>query len=152
MSNHFQESRIKTMDLSRLNTLKTQIVEAKQFDKPFNYFFDHFGEVREFIHVGERTQSPLLDEVLKRLGENLYGEGAPYVPGILTEIKEYHFIHGNCFLAGRLAVLIFFTDLDMGLLSVAEPGKGALMMRFTSYLVEQDQAGRIIAHTGTDVQ
>ena len=140
------------MDLSRLDTLKTLIVEAKEFAEPFNYFFDHFGEQRDFMREGERTQNSLLDEILKRLGENLYGEGAPYVPGILTEIKDYHFFHGNCFVAGRLGVVIFFSDLDMGLLSIAEPGKGALMMRFTSYLVEQDQVGRIIARTGTDVQ
>ncbi len=130
------------MDLNRLSTLKEKLVDAEDFGDPWDFFFDHFGEDPEFFECGERTESSLLKAVLTRIGQELFGDDATTTEPTLVELQEHHFIHGSCFIQGRLTVVIFFSDIDMGLLSVLDPTKGdhyTALVRFSSYQMESDK-------------
>ena len=36
----------------------------------------------------------------------------------MTELREHNFVHGTCFIDEKLAMVIFFTDIKMGLTSL----------------------------------
>ena len=40
----------------------------------------------------------------------------------MTEINEERFIHGTCFLDGNITLVMYFSDLDIGIASISEGG------------------------------
>ncbi len=140
------------MDLSQLDELKSKLVGADDFGDPWNFFFDNFGESPEFMALGEPMESDLLETVLGRIAGEVF-EGTPSTtPPMLVSLKEHHFIHGSCFMEGRLAVIIFFSDIDMGMLSILRSDSSAMLIRFSSYQIEKDKAINLHPGSSTTVQ
>lgn len=135
------------MDLSLLPTLKEKLMLAEQLSEVWDYFFDHFGESPEFIALGELKESPLLESILERLGTELFGPGASLQAVQLTYLSEHQLAHGSCFLAGRLATVIYFADIGMGTVAVDDRGTGLTQfVRFTQMgAVPDDQEGSEIS-------
>jgi hypothetical protein len=126
------------MNLKKLSTLKDKLMEAKDFREPWNYFFDHFGDDPEFMmKAGKRADDTVLKQVIAHVGQELFNTPKVSVTNmLLTEIPKYHFIHGGCFIQGRMATLIFFDDIDMGLLAVSMGGHETMFARFSSIIME----------------
>lgn len=130
------------MDLNGLDTLKDKLVTAKDFTDPWEYFFDHFGDNPDFLKLGDKVSEPMLSAIVAKIGQQLFGEKAVTSEPLLVEIPERHFIHGSCFIQGNLTVIVFFSDIDMGLLAVMNPvpdGPETLLVRFSSYQMESDK-------------
>jgi hypothetical protein len=106
------------MDLSLLETLKQKLTTAKEFTPVFTYFLDHFRKNPDFIALGERTDSPFLETVLAQIGKELFGKEVRVEDVLLTRLDAQQFIHGACSLGGRLANVLYFEDVRMGLLVV----------------------------------
>src|SRR5207244_1562321 len=90
------------MDLSLLKTLKQQLHEAEQFSDVWDYFMTHFGEVPEFIALGQRGSDPFLEMVLAEVGRQLFGREIRISNLLLTRIPEFGFIHGTVWIEGKL--------------------------------------------------
>jgi hypothetical protein len=121
------------MDLTLLATLKEKIASAKDFGSVWSYFFDHFGEDPAFIALGERTQDAFLEAILLQVGGELFGRQVALGNLLLTRLPEHHFIHGGFTLGGKLANVIYFDDIQTGLLAVlfsVTPSE-TKMVRFT---------------------
>lgn len=106
------------MDLTKLDTLKQKMHEAKVFSEVWDYFLTNFGEVREFIALGQRASDPFLVNVLETVGEQLFCKPVTVSNMMLTRIKEYGFIHGTVMLEGKLTSAIYFEELHKGLLAI----------------------------------
>jgi hypothetical protein len=106
------------MDLSLLKTLKTKLHEAEQFSDVWDYFLTNFGEVPEFIALGQRGSDPFLETVLAEVGKQLFGREIHVTNMLLTRIPEYRFIHGTVFLEGKLTTALYFEEIHKGLLAV----------------------------------
>ena len=120
------------MDLELLAVLKDKLVHASQFTDVINYFFDHFGENAEFIGLGEATRHPFLEGVLAEVGRQMFGNNVAIMDMLLTRLPEQHFIHGGGTLNGRVATVLYFEDIAVGLAAVASPGsKETKLARFT---------------------
>ncbi len=143
------------MDLSRLEKLKKMIVSAESFGEPWDYFFDHFGEKPEFMTLGKPAKHPVLEAVVEQLAREIYkGESEVTVTKpMLVELAEQKFVHGSFFVQGRMGVLIFFQDIDMGLMSLAaqSPEAPTLMMRFSTYMVDGEKAIQLNPRLSKDV-
>ena len=143
------------MDLSRLQNLKDMIVTAESFGDPWDYFFDHFGEDQEFMALGEATEHPILEAVVEKLGRELYKDSPAVVvtKPMLMKLEQYQFFHGSFFVQGRMGVLIFFEDIDMGLMSLSAESEESptLMMRFSTYQVDEDKAIHLNPRTNREV-
>ena len=100
--------------------------------EPWDYFFDHLGESRELPRLGKRVKkAPMLTGILQMVGGQVYQREAKVQDLQLTSLPKHHFLHGACFLAGRLATLLYFADIKMGVLSLDAPDK-TYFVRFTN--------------------
>ena len=120
------------MDLELLTVLKDKLVHATQFADVINYFFDHFGEDAEFIGLGDATRHAFLESVLAEVGRQMFGNQVAIMDVLLTRLPEQHFIHGGGVLNGRVATVLYFEDIAVGLVAVASPSsKETKLARFT---------------------
>ncbi len=143
------------MDLSRLEKLKDLIVSAESFGDPWDYFFDHFGDKPDFMSLGKPAEHPILQAVVEKLAREIH-KGASTVTvtkPMLVRIETHQFIHGSFFVQGRMGVLIFFEDIDMGLMSLSaeSPDAPTLMMRFSTFMVDGDKAVQLNPRLSKDI-
>lgn len=64
----------------------------------------------------------MLISSIKAVGKEFYGEDCTLSDYRMTGIEEHHFIHGTCFLDGNLVLVIYFTDINIGLASISMGG------------------------------
>jgi hypothetical protein len=121
------------MDLSLLATLKDKLANATDFGDVWTYFFDHFGEDREFIDQGDRADHPFLEAIIAQIGEELFGCKVAVENLLLTRLPDHDFYHGGFTFAGRMGNVIYFDDVQTGLLAVLMAGGSSetKMVRFT---------------------
>jgi hypothetical protein len=128
------------MDLKPLKTLKHMLVHGESFGDTFEYFFDHFGDKPEFMSHGDNIDEPFVVASVEEVAKQVFGEKASITPPTLVSIPEYDFLHGSCFMNKCLTVIVYYTDLDMGILAIQQPSKGTFFVRFTTYKVDPDKA------------
>jgi len=121
------------MKAEHFSALKEKMVGAVNFDEVWEYFFDHFSENPAFMNMGKKTQSALLQSILEDVGERLFRQKAKVTNMMLTEVSQHHFVHGACFVQGRLASVMFFKDINVGMLSILSSAQKheVSMIRFT---------------------
>jgi len=130
------------MNLQKLSVLKDKLITAKDFQDPWNYFFDHFGENPDFLQLGHRSHDPALKTIIEGIGEQLFKKKVKVSNFLLTEIAEHNFFHGACFIQGRIATVLFFKDIDKGLLAISmSMGSSAVsLVRFSSLKIESSRS------------
>ena len=106
------------MDLSLLSTLKQKLVHGTEFQEAQTYFFDHFAEDEEFLGLGERHEDRFLKSIIETVATQLFGRPIVIDDLLLIRLKDHYFIHGNCILGGRVATILYFEDVEQGLLSI----------------------------------
>jgi len=121
------------MKVEHFLALKEKILGAENFNEPWEYFFDHFSENPAFMNMGKKTQSPLLQSILEEVGERLFRQKVKVTGMMLTEISQHNFVHGACSVQGRLASVMFFKDVNVGMLSILSSAQSheVSMIRFT---------------------
>lgn len=103
-------------------TLKQRLISSEDFSETFDLFFQNFAEDPAFFDRGELSTNEMLPIVMKGTGKNFYGENCEVSNYRMTEIVEENFVHGTCFLEGNITLVIFFTDLNIGLASISMGG------------------------------
>ncbi|SMF96728.1 hypothetical protein SAMN02949497_4134 [Methylomagnum ishizawai] len=120
------------VDLKKLLILKDKLIKSKDFKEPCDYFLGHFAERPEFMRMGEPVDGEFMRPIVVELGNALLKRRPSEVRLTMTEIAEYHFLHGACLIDGKPANLIYFRDIDMGILSLLhEDAQGVVMARFS---------------------
>ncbi len=103
-------------------TLKQRLISSEDFSETFDFFFQHFAEDPAFYDCGEASKNEILPKVIKATGKNFYGENCEISNYRMTEITEENFIHGTCFLDGNITLVMYFSDLNLGLASISMGG------------------------------
>ncbi len=120
------------MDLVRFRELKRKLLHDKELPPVWAFFLDHFGENIEFMQLGERTENEFLYSLIATVGKQLFG--TVIVSRIcLARLPEHQFIHGGFTMGGRVGGLIYFEDVEVGLLAVSDipPGIETKYVRFS---------------------
>jgi len=60
-----------------------------------------------------------LKKILTKIGKEMFKKNINVTNLVLWEIPMYHFLHGGCFLHGRMTSVLFFTDIEMGMAAVS---------------------------------
>ncbi|KAF0248606.1 MAG: Uncharacterized protein FD167_1991 [bacterium] len=108
------------LDLKKLDILKQEIITAKDFKQPFNYFFDNFAENDQFLNIGKRVKYPELAKVLETISQRLLQKLNLRITNVLLiELAKQKFYHGTFFIDNRLANFIFFKDIDKGMIAIS---------------------------------
>src|ERR1700678_1375877 len=114
------------MGQSQISVLKQMITEESDFHKIWEFFLDHFGEDVEFIGTGQRLtdkKHPLFGTI-KAVGRqilarnNIASDPLEITNLLLIHVPDHKFIHGGMILQGRLANIIYFDDIKVGLMSM----------------------------------
>jgi len=130
------------LDMARLNTLKSQLLQATDFMAVFEYFMTHFGENPQFMAMGKGTRHAVIEAAVAQTFQRLYGQPLPVGQLLLTMLPKQHFVHGGGFYGEKLVNVLYFDDLQMGLLAVATPfGTSAIKLaRFTGITVSPTES------------
>lgn len=104
------------------NTLKQRLISSEDFSETFDVFFQNFAEDPAFYDRGKASTNDMLAKVIQVTGKKFYGEDCEISNYRMTEIDEENFVHGTCFLDGNITLVIYFTDLDIGIASISMGG------------------------------
>jgi hypothetical protein len=108
------------MDLTGLQTLKHKLLHDKELAPVYSFFLDHFGEHPEFMALGERTNHAFVEAVAVQVAQQMFGSDGAVRDLLLARVGEQQFIHGGLTVGGRIGGVIFFEDVQTGLVTVAE--------------------------------
>ncbi len=126
----------------KIDTLKTMLVTEDKFDRTLGYFFDNLGYDRAFLDAGKPTTNQTLQDILKSLVTQACGEGSAITQLKIFKAGKSKFIHGMCFINGGIGTVLFFEDLNVGLLAVSSPVSMSDIsyIRFSGTIIDPDQA------------
>jgi len=124
------------MKEKQMETLKRKVVNEPDLKKVFEYFFDHFGEDMDFIRSCTPIQHELLIQLLPILVRELLPP-ADYTRTLnlrLLHAPEYNFIHGAINVDKFYGGVIYFEDIQTGVISLCEfpPSGMTKFLRFNA--------------------
>jgi len=120
------------MDLKRFEALKEKMTSAKVLSTIMEYFLDHFGEVPGFTKLGHPTRNEIVESFLEKASLGWHQTKPLPNSFRLTEIPEYHFIHGVCMFEGGMLNVLYFDDIQTGLIvSAGNRMRQSYLMRFS---------------------
>ena len=108
------------MDLANLDVLKEKLRNEKELAPVWEYFLSEFGEQPAFASLCEPTQSTFLELVATQISQQLFTKEGKVEALRLMRVPEHKFIHGGCFINGCIAGMLYFEDIELGLLSACE--------------------------------
>ncbi len=108
------------MDLTQIPALKHKLLYEKQLSEVWSFFMDHFADHPEFAGFGEPTRHPFVETVVKQVGEQLFGVDGSISGLILLWDAQHQFLHGGFNMGSRPGGVIFFGDIQTGMLAVPE--------------------------------
>jgi hypothetical protein len=122
------------VDLKQLDVLKRKLATSSDFMEPWRYFLDCFAEDATFMRLGDRHKGSDLEGVIAAISGKLLSQNVSVDQALLTEIEGHEFVHGVCVVGGKMAGVIFFKDIDMGLLAITMSNRGGeiLLSRFST--------------------
>jgi hypothetical protein len=108
------------MDIDRLKELRKKLVIEKDLSEIWEFYMDHFADHEAFTDLGERAENEFLDAVLKKICAQLFRARAKIDDFLLISIADYDFFHGPFMVEGRIGGIIYFEDVNFGLIAVSE--------------------------------
>ncbi len=125
---------------AQLTTLKEKLVQARDFMPVMDYFMTHFGENPQFMTLGERAHHPVIEAAIIQTIQQLFGASISPHQLLLTRLPEERFIHGGGMFASQVLTVLYFEDLQMGLLAVTAPfGSDEIKLaRFTGTILSNN--------------
>jgi hypothetical protein len=120
---------------AKLDELKTMLVKAEDFGAVYNFFFDHVASNREFIEASQRGKNDKLKEILKLIGTEVLGKNCSLTNLLMLKIRRDNLFHGGGFLNGCISTIIYFSDIDMGMVAInTDPGTSKMTFTRISVL------------------
>jgi hypothetical protein len=108
------------MDIDRLKELRKKLVIEKDLSEVWEFYMDHFADHEAFTDLGELAENEFVEAVLKTLCAQLFGAEAQIDDFLLISIADYDFFHGPFMVEGRIGGIIYFEDVNFGLMAVSE--------------------------------
>lgn len=123
--------RKKTITLEDFATLRRNFVQAKDFAGFWNSFFDDFVQNPDFMEMGQPVQSASIESLVHRVGERMFQQPVKARDFMLFFVPDAHLIHGMFAVEDCSGNILYFDEIDMGLMGVVHPGGQTDFARFT---------------------
>ena len=121
---------------AELTKLKKLLQSERDFGKIADYFFSNLAEHPRFLDVGKPKHDPMVEAIIKNIGNSIFRKEVPVTQLMLIHIAEQDFYHGPCMINGKMTNVFFFKGDDVGMLSIVmnmQTGETS-HIRFTSIL------------------
>jgi hypothetical protein len=133
------------MTLNEAADLKKRMLETTDFPEFHDYYFTNFAEKESFRKLGRPLSTPRTDGIFHMIAEAYVAIGGPRLvnmKGLLIEIREAHLVHGALFVDGQLTTVLYFTDVKVGMCTIAGSRGGKDMdkyIRFSADMAKTEQ-------------
>ena len=126
----------------QVETLKNMLVNEGDFNNVIAYFLSNLGSIRVFANRGKPIKNKVLRDILSSIAAKSYGEGFTVTQLKLFRVGKGPFYHGTCRLGPEVGTVLFFDDLNIGMMSLTplEPMGGTSYIRFSGTLLDADKA------------
>ena len=104
---------------AKLQYLKQVMQTEPEPPKISDAFWDEVAHEPSFASAGRPAENPRLRAMMERVGRHVLGEAYSATSTMLIHVREDAFWHGCCVLDGKLAQILYFEDIDRGLLAIA---------------------------------
>lgn len=121
--------------LKQIELLKMKLVNAEDFYEIQTHFMEKLADDREFMQLGKLKRHKQLEQVIALAVQK--GLNFPTVTMqnmFFMQLPKQHFTHGTGLINGIAATYFYFSDIDVGLLTLyASPRTGGemRMIRFS---------------------
>lgn len=117
-----------------ISTLKKLLLESKQFNEIWNYFFDLMEQgnfIEKSTPIHDLTKNEVLVKVLATIEQHFFKKNK-IVPSAFSGISSENFYHGSFSVHGILmpCVFFYFSDINMGSLTYQKE-RSTEMFRFS---------------------
>jgi hypothetical protein len=133
------------MTLNEAHDLKKRMLETTDFPAFHDYYFTNFAEKASFRNMGKPVSTPRTDGIFRLIAEAYVASGGPRLvdmKGFLIEIREAHLIHGALFVDGQLTTVLYFTDVKVGMCSMADSRGGTEMAKYIRFSADMAKTGQ----------
>lgn len=124
----------KSMRLVRLQELKRKLMKEKEFSKTWLFYMDKFADHPEFLEVGVPVKHEFLEAAILGICQKMFSKNIKVSASLIIHIEQYQFFHAPIQVSGRSGGVIFFADINMGLLAITAknpPTAEVLYSRFS---------------------
>jgi hypothetical protein len=121
------------MKIERLEELKQVLTSEKDLSKIWDFYMDHFADHAEFTDLGHPAKNKYLDTVVRKTCQEMFGSKIKITNSLLIKIAKYKFFHGPFQVDGRIGGVIFFEDINIGLLAVSEDNSNNGIVKYSRF-------------------
>ena len=121
------------MEIERLQELKHKLASEKDFSKIWNFYMDNFADHAEFTDLGEPTNNKYLHTVIPKTCQQMFGNKIKITNFLLIKIAKYKFFHGPFQVDRRIGGVIYFKDINIGLLAVSADFPPTDMVKYSRF-------------------
>lgn len=138
----------------KIQALKNMLVTNDEFKDTFKYFFDNLGENEAFVGGGKIVKSKIMKGTLDSVSRQIFGVPATIAHLRLLKTGKENFLHGSCFLNGKVAVILYFEDINTGMLGISmSPATGQMSyVRFSGTVIEGNKIAFFMGSASKTVQ
>lgn len=101
------------------------------------WFFDHLADDDRFLEAGKTIEHPLLPQILPAIVAAIRKPPVRIANLLLITVPDTKFIHGGFSVGGLPGTVIYFEDIDWGLLALLQSDGQTDFMRFRCHAVGQ---------------
>lgn len=108
------------MKPSKILQLKHLLQTATDLREPSEYFWEELANEPGFMAAGKLATNARLLAIAERVAGRALGRAHPVGLAMLLHITDHAFWHGSCVLGAKMAQVMYFDDIDQGLLTILE--------------------------------
>ena len=102
--------------------LQRRFVEAADLAAFWNDFLDHWAMRPGFMQMGAPAETQEMEILVAYIGGKMHGRVVEPTGMRLVKIAEAGFVHGACQIEGELTCILYFEEIEKGL--IVAPGEG----------------------------
>ncbi len=101
--------------------LRDAVVSEGDLSKVMEFFFDHISTDATLMNRGKPIVDAELEQTIGFVVSAVVGNRAPFKRAILLSLPDHGMKHGIVLCEGLLGLVLFFEDLNQGVIGISEP-------------------------------
>jgi hypothetical protein len=108
------------MKSNKLIKLKRLLQTATDLKEPSEYFWEELASDPAFMSAGKFGMNPRLQIIIEHAARHALGGEQTASMLMLRRIPKFKFWHGSCVFGSKMSQVVYFDDIDQGLLTILE--------------------------------
>lgn len=129
------------MKPNKLLKLKRLLQTATDLQEPSEYFWEELANDPAFLAAGKFRTNPRLQMIIEFAACHALGREQTARMLLLRRIPKLKFWHGSCLFGSMMSQVVYFDDIDQGLLTIVEDPVTAMTHYVRISTVEVDGLG-----------